>query len=76
VDWYALRRMVAESDMPEKGKVLDIIDNTPIWDAGRNVGRHGELMRLSGGEPYRYMLRNFFPNLRNAAYIRAYYENK
>ena len=76
VDWHGLRKMVAESDMPDRDRVLDIIDNTPVWDAQRNTGRHGELMRLSGGEPYRYMLRNFFPDLRNAAYIRAYYENK
>ena len=76
VDWHGLRMMVAASNMPDRDKVLDIIDNTPVWDAGRNTGRHGELMRLSGGVPYRYMLRNFFPDLRNAAYIRAYYENK
>ena len=76
VDWHGLRMMVAASNMPDRDKVLDIIDNTPVWDAGRNTGRHGELMRLSGGVPYRYMLRDFFPDLRNAAYIRAYYENK
>ena len=76
VDWHGLRKMVAASDMADREKVLDIIDNTPTWDARRNVGRHGELMRLSGGETYRYMLRNFFPELRNAAYIRAYYENE
>lgn len=76
VDWHGLRTMVAASDMADRDKVLDIIDNTPVWDARRNVGRLGELMRLSGGQPYRYMLRNFFPDLRNAAYIRVYFENE
>lgn len=76
VDWHGLRAMIAESDMPDRQRVLDIIDTTPVWDVRRNVGRLGELMRLSGGEPYRYMFRNFFPELRNATYIRVYFENK
>lgn len=76
VDWEGLRKSVADSNMPEKYRVLQIIDETPVWDAYRNVGRHGELMRLSGGMPYRYMMQNFFPELRQAGYIKVYYENK
>lgn len=75
VDWEGLRKLVAASDMAYKERVLDILDNTPIWDGERNVGRHGELMRLAGGEPYKYMLAHFFPQLRQAAYIKVYYEN-
>ena len=75
VDWEGLRRMVAESSMLEKYRIMEIIDHVPVWDARRNVGRHGELMRLNGGEPYKYMLRNYFPLLRQAAYIKVYYEN-
>ena len=75
VDWEGLRKLVAGSTMPNKLRVLQIIDNTPIWDGERNTGRHGELMRLSGGEPYKYMLQHFFPQLRQAAYIKVYYEN-
>lgn len=76
IDWQGLRMLVEASDMPSRGAILDIIDNTPVWDARRQVGRHGELMRLDGGDPYRYMLREFFPKLRNAAYIKVYYRNK
>lgn len=75
IDWGGLRRLVAESDMYDKRQILDIIDNSPVWDARRKTGRHGELMRLQGGEPYRYMMREFFPELRNATYVRVYFEN-
>jgi len=74
-DWDGLRKLVAASDMPRKADVLRIIDTVPIWDAKRNLGREGELMRLAGGDPYRYMLANFFPKQRNAAYIKVLYEN-
>lgn len=76
VDWTGLRQLVAQSDMYDKHRIIDIIDNMPIWDSWASRGRHGELMRLSGGNSYRYMLREFFPQLRQAAYIKVYYENK
>lgn len=75
VDWVGLRELVEASGMKEKGAVLDIIDNTPIWDSSRQVGRQGELMRLNGGTTYRYMYNHFFPQLRNATYIKIYYGN-
>lgn len=74
-DWPGLRRLVEESDMPHRREVLDIIDTVPVWDGAARTGRRGQLMNLRGGEPYRYMFREFFPRLRNAAYIRVYYEN-
>lgn len=76
VDWAGLRGLVAGSDMYRKNRIIDIIDNTPVWDSQRRTGRLGELMRLDGGEPYRYMLKEFFPQLRSAAYIKVYFENK
>jgi hypothetical protein len=56
--------------------VLEIIDTTPIWDPQNGDGRENALRRLNGGATYRYMLRNFFPELRHAAYIKVFYENK
>ncbi len=76
VDWASLREQVAASNMPDKYKILDIIDNTPVWDSARNRGRQGELMELNGGDSYRYMVQNFFPQLRQmGAYVKVYYEN-
>lgn len=74
-DWPGLREQVENSNMAEKQRILDIIDHMPVWDGSRNAGRLGELMRLDGGRPYRYMLRNFFPQLRQAAYIKVYYKD-
>ncbi len=76
VDWTTLRKLVSESSMADKYKILDIIDNTPLWDSSKNRGRIGELMALNGGDPYRFMLQHFFPQLRQTgAYIKVYYEN-
>ncbi|MDL2319598.1 OmpA family protein [Alistipes sp. OttesenSCG-928-B03] len=74
MDWISLRRQVADSNMPEKYKILDIIDNTPVWSSTKNKGRLGELMAL--GESYNYMVQHFFPRLRQTgAYIKVYYQN-
>lgn len=76
VDWRGLRLMVSRSDMPERDEVLDIIDNVPVWDVKTQRGRHGELMRLNGGAAYRYISREYFPLMRNGAFIKVYYRNK
>lgn len=75
-DWRGLKILVEQSDMPSKQRVLEIIDTVPVWDPATGRGREKELMRIDGGRPYRYMYQNFFPLLRNAAYIKIYYDNK
>lgn len=76
VDWGGLRELIAGSGMASKRQVLDIIDNIPVWDAKTGRGRRGELMRLDRGEPYRYISREFFPMMRQASFIKVYYEKK
>lgn len=76
IDWFGLRQLVEESNMSYKKEVLDVINDVPVWDSKKGQGRKGELMRLKGGEPYRYMLQNFFPQLRSGTCITVYYENK
>lgn len=66
-DWAGLKQMVEDSNMPMKENVLYIMNNTDIFD-----GRERKLMELGGGEPYRYMLRNFFPELRKVGYRIVY----
>ncbi len=75
-DWEGLRRMVAESDMQYRDQVIAIIDNTPVINSLGHPLRMDKLKALDGGEVYQYMLRNFFPDLRNATYIKVYYENR
>ena len=71
VAWDELRRLVDENpDVPARAKILEILDNTPVWifDRSGNItgGRKARLMSLDRGEPYRWMLNNLFPELRNA----------
>lgn len=72
-DWRGLRAMVEASDMYDRDRILEIIDTVPMGN-GRKT-RLEEIRKLSGGASYRYMLENFFPRLRNGAFIRVYYEN-
>lgn len=75
-DWRGLRMLVEQSDMYMKDRVLEIIDTVPVWDSAQRIGRESELQKLDGGRVYKYMYDNFFPVLRNAAYIKIYYDNK
>ena len=74
VAWNALRALIADSDMAGRQQVLNIIDTVPVWDATRNTGRLGLIMQLNQGKTYEYMKRHFFPKLRNAGYIKVFYE--
>lgn len=76
VDWRGLRAMVARSGLPEKRQILSIIDNTPLRSNGQQSGRLDELKRLNDGKTYTYLLNEYFPYLRNGAFIRVYYENE
>jgi hypothetical protein len=60
-NWNGLVKLVEKSDMQYKDEVLDIIENVGIMD-----GREVQLMKLKGGIPYRYMLKEMFPSLRKA----------
>lgn len=75
VDWDTLRARIEASSMPAKRELLDIIDNVPVWDSRRNVGRLGTIMRMKGGSIYRELLREHFPYLRSGAFIKILYEN-
>lgn len=68
-NWEGLRRLVEASSMPGREDVLAVIDTIPV-DAGRKT----RLMTLHGGDSYRYMLREFYPQLRNACYVSVYYD--
>ena len=59
-DWSGLLRLVEGSDNTAwKNAIERIILNTGVYE-----GRERKLMELYGGEPYRWMFREFFPELR------------
>lgn len=78
IDWRGVKLYTQQSDLTEieKQQVAHIIDTVPIWDSQRQIGRHGEIMRLNGGNTYRYLKKNIFPKLRNGAFLKVYYENE
>jgi outer membrane protein OmpA-like peptidoglycan-associated protein len=71
VDWLGLRDMIERGDMWDKWRILDVIDRAPSW----GEQRLRTLQRLDGGEPYRIMLRDYFPYLRQAAFIKVFFED-
>jgi outer membrane protein OmpA-like peptidoglycan-associated protein len=63
-DWDGLvEKIKADSKIENKEQVLQIIRTVGIFD-----GREKQLMDLSGGRPYLYMLDNLFPRLRRSEY--------
>lgn len=77
IAWTELRNLVAANpDVPSREKVLDVLDNMPLWvfdSRGKVIdGRKKRLMSLDAGVPYRWMLENLFPQLRNAVAMAVY----
>lgn len=62
-DWATLDTLVAHSGILDKYAILEIIRGTDDPDR-----RESKLVALAGGEPYRYMKANFFPQLRSSEY--------
>ncbi len=74
--WDELRQAVAaDSRVPYRDAVLNILDNTPvkILDSRGNLigSRKQQLMDLRGGRPWIWMQENIFPQLRNAVSVAA-----
>ena len=74
IAWDGLRTLVHDTpEVPSREAVLDILDNTPVWvfdPHGKVVdGRKSQLMWLDKGVTYNWMLKNLFPQLRNAVAI-------
>lgn len=61
-DWDRLTELVRVSNMADKDKILDIIDNVDIFK-----GRENKIRSLSGGKSWAYMLKELFPKLRCAS---------
>ena len=64
-NWNELRIMVEKSNINNKERILEIIDNTP-----EGTDPEIALKQLSGGS-YQYMLKNFYPKLRSASSVQV-----
>lgn len=66
-DWAGLRKLVAESTLPEKNEILAIIDNPNLEPDPRD----NEIKRRFP-QTYQYMLKEWYPGLRHSDYTVAY----
>ena len=70
VDWEGLVTLLETSDYAWKDEVIVIIQETPTWvtdNAGRIVdSRKKKLMDFRGGEPWKQMLEDLYPDLRRS----------
>ena len=69
INWSALKNMVSKSNMLNKNKVINIINNSP-----KNI-RLSRLKSLDDGSSYSYMLKELFPKLRYS-YCKVIESNK
>ena len=58
-DWDGLLDMIRGNGMDWENQAISIIEKNNVMD-----GREQKLMMLQSGKPYRYMLDNYFPQLR------------
>lgn len=66
-DWEGLYRSVSSSNLTNKLDILNIIDKVKNPDI-----RDRQLIRLSSGDTYKDLLKNYYPNLRRTEYTIAY----
>lgn len=85
VAWAELRKVVSDSDIPEKDDIVRIIDEVPeeTWakiPTSRWLqlvdSRNKHLMDLKYGNPYRYMMQHIFPSLRKSSVVTIYYKRE
>lgn len=68
-NWEGLRRVLAQSDMPEKDAVIAIIDNEDISNEGKKL----MIEKMDYGWVWHKMLKQIYPRLRCARYLSIYY---
>ncbi len=68
VGWNILRDFIESSDRYYRDKVLEILDNVPIWtpDANGNLyeSRKRALLALEGGRVWQDMYERYYPDIR------------
>jgi hypothetical protein len=68
-NWEGLRRVLAQSDMPEKDAVIAIIDNEDISNESKKL----MIEKIDYGWVWHKMLKQIYPRLRCARYLSIYY---
>lgn len=75
-DWHGLRqRVIADTAVPYRDDVVKVLDDIISRCDGGEKDSDANLLllkRLHGGEPYLYLYRNIFPQLRQADIVLGY----
>ena len=70
-DWAGLADRIEKTEFSWKEEAASIIRETPLWisDGSRIVdGKKKRIMEFRGGEPWKWMEENIFPDLRASAF--------
>lgn len=69
-NWEGLRRVLAQSDIPQKDEVIAIIDDENIPNERKKL----KIEELDHGWVWHRMLKEIYPQLRSARYLAVYYD--
>ena len=69
-NWEGLRRVLAQSDIPQKDEVIAIIDDVNIPNERKKL----KIKELDHGRVWNRMLKEIYPQLRSARYLAVYYD--
>lgn len=70
-NWLGLRNVLLESDIPEKERILAIIDDENI----SNELKKDKIKWIDHGKTWKKMLDELYPHLRCARYLAVYYDS-
>ena len=70
-NWAGLRRVLEESEMSDKERVIAIIDRTDLTSEAKKR----EIKSLNEGQVWERMLQEIYPKLRCARYLAVYYDS-
>lgn len=70
-NWGGLRKLVADSDLKYKDKVIEIIDNETLSDEKKKK----EIENIDKGATWKQMLKELYPRLRSSRYLAVYYDS-
>lgn len=70
-NWAGLRRVLSESDMPERDEVIAIIDDGTLTGEQKKI----KIGAINYGWVWKNMLEQIYPHLRSARYLSIYYDS-
>ena len=70
-NWSGLKRLLKDSDIEAKDKVIGIIDDATLKSEDKKL----KIKEIDGGKVWKEMLDEIYPHLRSARYLAVYYKS-